>query len=40
VGTIETGKDADLLVLEAGPLDGAANLTRVTAVFRSGARVR
>jgi len=27
-------------VLEAGLLDDAANLTRVTAVFRSGARVR
>jgi imidazolonepropionase-like amidohydrolase len=39
VGTIEAGKDADLLVLAADPLADAASLTRVAAVFKSGARV-
>ena len=39
VGTIEAGKDADLLVLDANPLDDVENLTRVAAVFKSGARV-
>jgi imidazolonepropionase-like amidohydrolase len=40
VGTVEVGKDADLLVLAADPLADADNLTRVAAVFRRGARVR
>jgi imidazolonepropionase-like amidohydrolase len=40
VGTIEVGKDADLLVLAADPLADAAHLTRVAAVFRRGVRVR
>jgi len=40
VGTVEVGKDADLLVLDADPLADAANLTRVAAVFRRGVRVR
>jgi imidazolonepropionase-like amidohydrolase len=40
VGTIEVGKDADLLVVSADPLADAANLTRVAAVFRQGTRVR
>jgi imidazolonepropionase-like amidohydrolase len=39
VGTVEPGKDADLLVVAANPLDAVENLTRVVAVFRSGARV-
>lgn len=39
-GTIETGKDADLLVLAGDPLEDVASLTRVAAVFRAGARVR
>jgi len=39
VGTIEVGKDADLLLLDGNPLDDVANLTRVAAVFKSGARV-
>jgi imidazolonepropionase-like amidohydrolase len=39
VGTIEAGKDADLLLLAANPLDDVENLTHVTAVFKSGARV-
>jgi imidazolonepropionase-like amidohydrolase len=40
VGTVEAGKDADLLVLAADPLADAAGLTRVVAVFRRGVRVR
>lgn len=40
VGTIEAGKDADLLVLGADPLHDAENLTRVVAVFKGGARIR
>ena len=39
IGTIEAGKEADLLVLEADPLDDVQNLTRVAAVFKGGARV-
>jgi imidazolonepropionase-like amidohydrolase len=40
VGTIEAGKDADLLVLDADPLADVQHLTRVAAVFRQGARIR
>ena len=40
VGTVEVGKAADLLVLDADPLADVEHLTRVTAVFRQGARVR
>ena len=40
VGTVELGKDADLLVLAADPLADVASLTRVAAVFKSGVRVR
>jgi imidazolonepropionase-like amidohydrolase len=39
VGTVEAGKLADLLVLDANPLDDAENLTRVAAVFKGGTRV-
>jgi len=39
VGTLEVGKDADLLVLDADPLADEQNLTRVAAVFKSGVRV-
>jgi len=39
VGTLETGKDADLLLLDADPLADADNLARVAAVYKSGARV-
>jgi len=40
LGTVEAGKAADLLVLEADPLADPDNLTRVAAVFRAGVRVR
>ena len=39
VGTIEAGKEADLLVLDADPLDDVENLTRVAAVLKGGTRV-
>lgn len=39
VGTVEAGKDADLLVLDGNPLDDVQALTRVTAVYKSGTRV-
>jgi imidazolonepropionase-like amidohydrolase len=39
VGTLEPGKDADLLLLDADPLEDERNLTRVAAVFKSGVRV-
>lgn len=39
VGTLEVGKEADLLLLDADPLEDEQNLTHVAAVYRSGARV-
>jgi imidazolonepropionase-like amidohydrolase len=39
VGTVEAGKDADLLVLDGNPLDEVAALTRVAAVYKGGRRV-
>lgn len=39
VGTLEPGKDADLLLLDADPLADEQNLRRVAAVFKSGVRV-
>jgi imidazolonepropionase-like amidohydrolase len=39
IGTIESGKVADLLVLDANPLDHHENLTRLAAVYKSGIRV-
>jgi imidazolonepropionase-like amidohydrolase len=39
VGTLEVGKDADLLLLEADPLEDEQNLTRVAAVYKSGQRI-
>lgn len=39
VGTVEAGKDADLLVLNADPLTDVENLTHVAAVYKSGVRV-
>jgi imidazolonepropionase-like amidohydrolase len=38
-GALESGKDADLLLLDADPLEDEQNLTRVAAVFKSGVRV-
>jgi imidazolonepropionase-like amidohydrolase len=40
VGTVEVGKVADLLVLDADPLQDVEHLTRIAAVFRHGAPVR
>jgi imidazolonepropionase-like amidohydrolase len=39
VGTIAAGKAADLLVLDADPLEDPENMRRVAAVFKSGVRV-
>jgi imidazolonepropionase-like amidohydrolase len=39
VGTIEAGKEADLLLLVADPLADVENLTRVAAVYEGGSRV-
>jgi hypothetical protein len=37
MGTVETGKNADLVVLDADPLAGVANLARLHGVLRAGA---
>jgi imidazolonepropionase-like amidohydrolase len=39
VGTLEAGKDADVLILDADPLEDPENLRRVAAVFKSGVQV-
>ena len=39
VGTLEAGKEADVLVVEASPLDNIRNLRDVVAVFKAGERV-
>jgi imidazolonepropionase-like amidohydrolase len=39
VGTLDVGKQADLLLLHADPLADAQNLTQVAAVYQSGVRV-
>ena len=39
VGTLEAGKEADVLVVEANPLDTVRNLRDVVAVFKAGERV-
>ncbi|GAB3576246.1 hypothetical protein GCM10027445_39940 [Amycolatopsis endophytica] len=39
LGTIETGKIADLVVLDADPLQGAKNYESIHAVIKGGARV-
>ncbi|HLZ27960.1 MAG TPA: amidohydrolase family protein [Chloroflexota bacterium] len=39
VGTLDVGKDADVLLLDADPLEDAENLTRVVAVYKRGARL-
>jgi imidazolonepropionase-like amidohydrolase len=38
-GTIETGKEADILVIEGDPLEDIMNIGKVKAVFRSGRRI-
>ena len=38
-GTLEPGKEADVLVVEANPLDRISNLRDVVAVFKAGERV-
>ncbi|MCC7368110.1 MAG: amidohydrolase family protein [Chloroflexi bacterium] len=39
VGTLEVGKEADVLVVEANPLDDISNLRDVVAVFKGGQRL-
>ena len=39
IGTLEAGKQADLLLLDGDPLADEQNLTRVAAVFKSGERL-
>ena len=39
IGTVTPSKDADLLVLDADPLDNPDNLRRVAAVFTRGVQV-
>jgi imidazolonepropionase-like amidohydrolase len=38
-GTVESGKRADFLVLEANPLDDITNTRRISAVYLKGERV-
>ena len=39
VGTIEKGKRADLLVLDASPLDNIVNVRRISRMFVNGVEV-
>ncbi|MEO8453307.1 MAG: amidohydrolase family protein, partial [Gemmatimonadota bacterium] len=38
-GTLEPGKRADLLILDADPLTSLANLRRISAVFKDGVAI-
>lgn len=40
VGTVETGKTADLLVVDGNPTEDIMNIANVVAVFKDGRRVR
>ena len=40
IGTLEPGKEADLLVVEGDPSQNLDDLARVVAVFQAGERVR
>jgi imidazolonepropionase-like amidohydrolase len=39
MGTVESGKSADFIVLEANPLDDITNTRRIAAVYLRGAQV-
>jgi len=36
VGSVEVGRDADLVLLDANPIESAQNLDRINAVVRNG----
>ena len=36
MGTVDVGKNADLVLLDANPIDDAANLSKISAVFLKG----
>ena len=40
VGTLEEGKEADVLILDGNPIQDIKNLSKVAAVFKSGLRVK
>ena len=36
MGTVDVGKNADLVLLDANPVEDAANLSKISAVFLKG----